>query len=143
MPKLTFSQLEPIKLPIVTRFYKEYYPAGKPKRDEIIFLTHQEHTLIGSVRFKTIDRYRLLTGMLVHPEYRQQGIGHQLMAFCSQNTDLTGCYCFAFEHLVPFYSQHGFQVLENHELPPSLLGRFNRYSNSGKSLCAMIFIPNP
>lgn len=143
MPKLTFSQLEPIKLPIVARFYKEHYPAGKPKRDETIFLTYQENTLIGSVRFKSIDKHQLLTGMLIHPEYRQQGIGHQLMAFCAQSINLTGCYCFAFEHLVPFYSQHGFQILEPQELPLSLQGRFNRYCNSGKSLCAMIFIPNP
>lgn len=140
MSELKIEVLEPIKLPLVTRLYKAHYPSGKAKKDELTIVGYQRNQLVAVVRFRSLDRFRLLTGMLVVPECRDQGLGHQLMEFCQKNVLGEGDYCFAYEHLESFYSQHGFEVVKMDELPNPLKVLFERYCNSGKKLVGMKFV---
>lgn len=136
MNQVKIEVLDPVKMPLVSRLYKAYYPSGKAKKDELTVAAYQNNTLVAVVRFRSIEKYRLMTGMLVVPECRAQGIGHQLMEYCQQNVLGEGDYCFAYEHLESFYSQHGFVTLESEILPNSLNVLFERYSSS-KSLVPM------
>ncbi|NVD05404.1 GNAT family N-acetyltransferase [Vibrio sp. JPW-9-11-11] len=136
MDALTIESLDPIKLPLVARLYKAHYPSGKAKKDELTIAGYHHNHLAAVVRFRTVEQYRLLTGMLVVPEYRQQGVGHQLMAHCQQQVLQQGDYCFAYAHLETFYSQYGFKTLEGSALPNPLNNLFGRYSRT-KSLVAM------
>lgn len=142
MNAITVEALEPIKLPLVQKLYKQYYPSAKAKKDELIFTAYCHNNLCAVVRFRTIDRWRLLTGMLVIPEYRQQGIAHILTQECQRLTLKEDDYCFAFEHLTDFYTQHGFKSVSANELPSTLEQLFLRYSNSGKRIIAMKFVHN-
>lgn len=138
MPQIVITQLEPVKLPLIQKLYKAHYPSAKAKRDEAIFVSYHEQTLCGVVRLRPLDRWRLLTGMLVTPEFRSLGIGHALLQHCHQllrDSD----YCFAYSHLEPFYRQHGFVSIEADLLPAPLLSLFRRYTRSGKSLIPMKF----
>ncbi len=137
MNQVKIEVLDPVKMPLVSRLYKAHYPSGKAKKDELTIVAYQNNTLVGVVRFRSIDKYRLLTGMLVVPECRAQGIGHQLMAYCQQNVLSEGDYCFAYEHLESFYSQYGFEAVEGGELPNPLKVLYERYCNSGKKLVGM------
>lgn len=137
---LNIVPLDPMKLPLVARLYKAHYPSGKAKRDELTIVGYQQNHIAAVVRFRTVDQYRLLTGMLVVPEYRQQGLGHQLMAHCQQQVLQPGDYCFAYSHLEDFYAQYGFQTLGASALPNPLQVLFERYSRS-KSLVAMGYHP--
>ncbi|KHD23496.1 acyltransferase [Vibrio caribbeanicus] len=137
MSSLTIDVLDPIKLPLVARLYKQYYPSGKAKKDELTIVGYWEQQLAAVVRFRSIEQYRLLTGMLVVPDQREKGLGHQLMDYC-QDKVLTGLdYCFAYQHLESFYAQHGFVLIEESALPNALRQLFIRYSASGKKLVAM------
>lgn len=138
MVNLLFEKLDPIKLPLLQRFYKQHYPS-KPKKDELIIVARKEGAICGAVRFRTIDQFRLLTGMAVDEDLRGNGIGHQLLDYCQHQEPILNpeVYCFAFPWLVNFYQQHGFQVIETEQLPPSLRSLYQRYLNSGKSLVAM------
>ncbi|MBL4831327.1 MAG: GNAT family N-acetyltransferase [Aliivibrio sp.] len=139
MHNLTFLELEPIKLPLVSKLYKEHYPAGRPKRGETIFIVKSDQVLIGAVRFQITDNAQLLTGMLIHPEFRGLGIGHLLLEHCKKQISATKCYCFSFPHLTNFYYQHHFEEISENQLPESLRGRFKRYVDSGKQLHSLQF----
>ncbi|EGR2798145.1 N-acetyltransferase [Vibrio navarrensis] len=137
---IRIERLDPIKLPMVKKLYKSYYPSAKAKTDEQIIVAYQEHQMVGLVRFKPIEEWLLLTGMLVIPTHRQQGVGHALLSYCRENTLNSHCYCFAYPHLPPFYAQHGFKTIELDALPNSLKQKYLRYCESGKDLIPMQFI---
>ncbi|PSU31223.1 GNAT family N-acetyltransferase [Photobacterium lutimaris] len=139
MIKLRFHLLEPLRFPLINRFYKSYYPAGKAKKDEVIWIGEDSKGIQACVRFKQFDEYQLLTGMLVHPDHRSQGHGIALLEACNDQLTTTQCYCFAFSHLETFYQGSGFVIIKDNELPEPLQSRINRYRQSGKTLTPMIY----
>ena len=139
MSTLQIETLDPIKLPLVTRLYKAHYPSGKAKKDELTMVGYYHNQMAALVRFRRIEDHRLLTGMLVVPEYRQLGLGHQLMTYCQQHILTHGDYCFAYLHLECFYAQHGFQTMNSEALPNSLKSLFERYRRT-KSLVTMQYV---
>lgn len=141
MSTLRIEILDPVKLPLVTRLYKQHYPSAKAKKDELVIVGYAEQNMVSVVRFRTIEHYRLLTGMLVVPELRDKGLAHQLMAYCQEHVLADRDFCFAYQHLEGFYTQHGFNSVEGTALPNSLKQLFQRYCASGKKLVAMQYIP--
>jgi len=139
MKPIHIQQLDPIKLPLVQKLYKQFYPSAKAKKDELIFVAYCQNELSGVVRFRPVDKFRLLTGMLVAPDYRGHGIGHALMQYSKQQVLTQGDYCFAYQHLAEFYSQHGFTSIPAEALPPALRQLFSRYTSAGKKLISMKF----
>lgn len=140
MSQIIYRQLDPIRLPLVNKIYKSFYPSGKAKRDETIWVAESNKSIIASVRFKTIDDIQLLTGMLVIPEYRLQGIAYKLIEACRNQINQQACYCFAFQELEVFYQKSGFHTINSENLPNNIKQRFQRYANSGKNLIPMLFI---
>ena len=141
MSTMQIEVLDPMKLPLVARLYKTYYPSGKAKKDELTIVGCLEGQMVSVVRFRSIEQYRLLTGMLVVPGQRDRGLGHQLMAHCTQKVMNTNDYCFAYLHLEQFYGQHGFMAIAVDELPNSLKGLFERYART-KKLVPMRYVPH-
>ncbi|USD65414.1 GNAT family N-acetyltransferase [Vibrio sp. SCSIO 43136] len=140
MTQLRFEQIEPIKLPLVKRFYKQHYPAGKAKSDELIIAAYSGPAMVAVVRFRHIEETRLLTGMVVDTKYRSQGIGAALMAYCQQQILRDQDYCFALEHLENFYCRFGFETTDTTNMPGCLQNLFKRYTQSGKSLKPLQYV---
>lgn len=140
MDTLNFGLLDPIRLPLAKKIYKSHYPAAKPKADERIITAKQGHQLCGLVRFRSIETYRLMTGMLVIPDYREAGVGHALMRYLVANELSEHDFCFALSHLESFYSQHGFETISEDALPNAIKQLYMRYIQGGKSLVAMRYI---
>ncbi|CAM3858160.1 N-acetylglutamate synthase [Vibrio aerogenes CECT 7868] len=145
MNQLLFEQLDPIKIPLIQRFYKQHYPSGKAKKDEqVIIAKDNQHQICAAVRFRHISNYQLLTGMTVATEKRQQGIGHQLLTFCEQRILHEQVYCFALAHLKDFYTTHHFRYQEPDTLPEAIRTLYFRYTRQGKVLIPMRYItPGP
>ncbi len=139
MNRLDIKKLDPLLIPLVQKLYKKHYKSGKAKRDELIYVAYCQSDLCGVVRLRTIDECRLLTGMLVIPEYRKMGIAHLMMKHCINETLNSADYCFAYANLQPFYHQHGFEPVKIEHLPASLKPLFIRYCQSGKDLIPMRF----
>lgn len=137
MNELRIETLDPIKLPLVSRLYKAHYPSGKAKKNEQTIVAYHQQQLIGVVRFRPIEQYQLLTGMLVIPEQRGKNFGHALLLHCQQSICNDATYCFAYPHLEDFYQQHGFATVEQSILPACLKQLFERYTGSGKALIPM------
>ncbi len=138
---MQIETLDPIKLPLISRLYKAHYPSGKAKKDELTIVGTIEQQIVSLVRFRNIEQFRLLTGMLVIPEHRGSGLGHQLMGYCAQHVLSERDFCFAYAHLETFYVQHNFETIDASQLPNSLKGLFERYSLK-KQLVAMKYV-NP
>jgi len=126
-------------LPLAKQFYKTNYPSAKVKSSDTIITLRISNTIKAILRLKVIADYRLLTGMVVEKGMQKQGIGSYLLAHCQQHLFKRHDYCFAFEHLVPFYTTFGFNAIEPAQLPPELHSLFERYTRHGKSLVAMKF----
>ncbi|KXF79605.1 GNAT family N-acetyltransferase [Enterovibrio coralii] len=141
MPDFRFTPLDPLRFPIVARFYKSHYPAGKPKKDEVIWTVEGETGLCGAVRFKQFDAFQLLTGMLIAPSFRGQQLGDRFLEAVASQTQATPCYCLAYRYLTPLYERAGFRVIEKSALPEELQGRYVSYCNSGKDLIPMRYFP--
>ncbi|MEX0333154.1 GNAT family N-acetyltransferase [Vibrio tubiashii] len=136
---MQIETLDPIKLPLVSRLYKAHYPSGKAKKDELTIVGSIDQQIVSLVRFRNIEQYRLLTGMLVLPEHRGSGLGHQLMGYCALRVLSEHDFCFAYAHLETFYAQHNFKAIDASQLPNSLKGLFERYSLK-KQLVAMKYV---
>lgn len=134
---LEFQQFDPIKLPLIKRFYKIHYPGAKPKSDERVIVASQGNEIMAVVRFRNIGKHHLLTGMVVNQQHRQLGIGKQLLGYCQQDHLNQATFCFAYTHLEHFYQQGGFMPIEPSHLPAELFCLFERYTNSGKNLIPM------
>ncbi|MCD9509038.1 GNAT family N-acetyltransferase [Photobacterium phosphoreum] len=143
MSQVHYQQLNPIRLPIVNKLYKDFYPAGKAKRDETLWIGESQQKIICCVRFKHIGELQLLTGMLVTPEYRGQKIATQLLQHAIPQMQQKACYCFAFKELEALYKYAGFITLQPQQLPLDLQQRFERYCNSGKKLIPMHYNAQP
>ncbi|OAM98917.1 acyltransferase [Vibrio europaeus] len=139
MSPMQIETLDPIKLPLISRLYKAHYPSGKAKKDELTIVGAIDQQIVSLVRFRNIEQYRLLTGMLVLPEHRGIGLGHKLMGYCAQNVLSEHDFCFAYAHLETFYAQHNFKTIDASQLPNSLKGLFERYSLK-KQLVAMKYV---
>ena len=139
MSKLSFHPLEPLRFPLINRFYKTHYPAGKAKKDETIWIGEDNKGIQACVRFKQFEDFQLLTGMLVHPDLRSQGQGTELLTACQSQTMVKPCYCFAFSYLESFYQSAGFVTLTDNQLPEALRTRISRYRQSGKTLTPMLY----
>lgn len=141
MIEVNFQLLESIKIPLIKPIYKAFYPSAKPKKNERIVVGYHEKTIICIVRFRPIEHFSLLTGMLVIPDYRQQGIAVQLLTFCQAHYLSENSYCFAYQHLESLYKSVGFSVVEVKLLPNSLQQLFIRYTDAGKKLLPMRYQP--
>ncbi len=89
---LIIEVLNPIKLPLIKKLYKAYYPAGRAKKDELIITASHKGEIIALLRLKSVDKVRLLTGMLVIPKVRGTGIGKELLNHCKNNVFTDGDY---------------------------------------------------
>ncbi len=137
MNQLNIEVLDPIKLPLIKPIYKAHYPAAKAKKNETIIIGSIDKQIVALLRFRPIEQYQLLTGMLVLPAYRQQGFALQLLDYCRQQYLNSNTYCFAYCHLQDLYQKAGFTSLSDDQLPPMLHILFARYTANGKKLLAM------
>lgn len=126
----------------VKKFYRQHMPYARLLQKESVCVLTQTDTntdnlgeIVACVRIRPIGQLSILTGMLVHPDFRGQGVGHQLMqalesVLCDGKT-----YIFALAHLEGFYAQHGFGVIA--DVPNDIAQLFLKYQGSEKELVLM------
>ncbi|GEA62721.1 GNAT family N-acetyltransferase [Vibrio comitans] len=137
MNSLIIKDLEPLRLPLLKKLYKSHYPSTKIKAGEKIIVAEENSKIVGVVRYREVDKWQLLTGMLVIPEMRNQGIASQLLRFSQRDILHDKVFCFAYEHLEQLYSAHGFTTIPVEDLPSTLAKLYLRYTQTGKPLIIM------
>lgn len=114
-------------LPEDTQRIGALYQANRYEAPDIsgqqVWLAEDGDRLVGVVRLVPTDDYLVLRGMLIHPDYRRQGIGGQLLAHLVPHMDGHICYCLPWSHLEAFYNGAGFRIIQPQDLPAVLAER--------------------
>ncbi|GIU23072.1 acyltransferase [Shewanella sp. MBTL60-007] len=145
----------------VKKFYRQHMPYARLLQKESICVLIQDNCtsandvelsssgascssitlskIIASARIRPIGQLAILTGMLVHPDFRGQGVGHQLMRELSSVINNGKTYIFALAHLEGFYAQHGFSVIA--DAPNDIQQLFLKYQRDSERLVLMGLTP--
>jgi predicted GNAT family N-acyltransferase len=162
-----FEWVEPIKVPLINKFYKEYNIRGQAKKCDIICCIKVEQTIVGVALLRQILNHHqalvahsqtnqvsdlqtpsnfLLTGVGVAPHYRGRGyskllINNMLLGYrehlCDTPDSPSDVYCFAYQHLQPLYESLGFCEYRPTDLPNALYSKWTSYLAQGRSLTCM------
>lgn len=140
--KVQLTWLAPDDRSEVKKFYRQHMPYARVLQKESVCVLSQTDPnldslgeIIASARIRPIGQLAILTGMLVHPDFRGQGIGHQLMRELSPVLCDGKTYIFALANLEGFYGQHGFSAVSS--APNDIAQLFLKYQGSEKELVLM------
>ncbi|MGS0725350.1 GNAT family N-acetyltransferase [Shewanella sp. 0m-11] len=143
----------------VKKFYRQHMPYARLlQKESVCVLTQADPNLdsfdeidsfgeitsskiIASARIRPIGQLAILTGMLVHPDFRGQGIGHLLMRELKSAISGGNTYIFALAHLQGFYAQHGFCAVSS--APNDIEQLFLKYQGDDERLVLMGLTPDP
>ena len=126
--------------PLVKKFYQEHYPSGKPNKADPIWVIRGQGKILCALRLKQFTNFQLLTGMVTEPNHRSLGLGSNLINEIHPALKNKPTYCFAFTHLVPFYTKNHFTTISTEMLPEELESRFLAYTAQGRKLTPMHYI---
>ncbi|AWB66818.1 N-acetyltransferase [Saccharobesus litoralis] len=137
---LQYLPLEPVKLPLVNKFYRANNGRGSAIKSDLIWVARKHNDIVGTLRFSAQQDAWLLTGVLVSELYQGQGIGTHLLGSALNKLDQFGAkpvYTFPYQHLVPWYQKLGFCCVEVENLPSLLLAKLTAYRRQGRNISAM------
>ena len=129
---MLFQWLKPIENPLVRPFYQAHLPYSRPNKADCIAVLRHQQAIVACARLRPIGEFTLLTGMLVDPQYRGQGLGHQLLQQMHSHFKPGYTFAFALPALENFYLQHGFSLVST--APNDIQQRYVAYQQQGKEL---------
>ena len=124
--------LAPLLQPLLGKFYRAHRsPMRAPDGAQTWVARRQE--ILAALNLTPVDHGHWLTGLLVAPTERRQGLASQLIEHALTRT--TGpVWLFCHPDLLGFYQRLGFEPAT--QLPPALAERLARYQRS-KALLAL------
>lgn len=127
-------------LALLNSFYTQY--GGRPlaRESDVFFYALECESILGAVRFCLEEETPLLRSMLIHPDFRRQGLGRQLLIefeayLIAQNIKNT--FCLPYEHLESFYGEIGFKKIDESDAPLFLRERLVEYRKKPQSFICM------
>ena len=120
---------------VIKHFYRQFLPYSRPSKKEKIGYLQMDQAIIASVRLRPIGQYTLLTGMLVSPANRGQGIAHELMIKVIPYLTPSHTFLFSLPHLTKFYEKYNF--IKATQVPNDIELLYKRYKEQGKNLVVM------
>ncbi|MDH2247005.1 GNAT family N-acetyltransferase [Pseudomonas sp. GD03855] len=132
MPSPEYSQLPAALQPLLVRFYRTHNSRNRVRHEAMCWVARRGDIVAG-LCLTPIAQGHFLTGLLVAPAERNQGIGAQLVREALASTQGT-VWLFCKPELLDFYGRLGFSTTDN--LPEMLRDRLMRYRRN-KTLIAL------
>jgi GNAT superfamily N-acetyltransferase len=107
------------------------YGGGIDGKDQVAIAVSDE--IVGAVRICSEIGVIVLRGMQMKAEFQRKGIGSDLLGFLEANTNMNGCYCLPYKHLVNFYAKIGFEEISQKGAPVFLAARLEKYQSNGNT----------
>jgi len=104
--------------------------------DTVWFAENAEEA-IGIVRVAAEQETLVLRGMRVAEQAQRRGLGTRMLRAIAEWLHDRECYCVPYPHLVGFYAQIGFAVIESSAAPAFLAERLANYRRSGEDVTLM------
>lgn len=115
--------IDAVQRPLVAKFYRANGSKMSGARQQAVWVAKREH-IIAALCLTPCDSGHWLTGLLVAPVHRSQGIASLLLSHVRQ-AYAGPIWLFARPELARFYQQHGYHP--STRLPAALAQRLTRY----------------
>ncbi|PKH84313.1 N-acetyltransferase [Pseudomonas sp. Choline-02u-1] len=132
MPDILYSQLDESLWPLMNKFYRSHQSSMKTVREAQLWVARRGE-IVAALCLRPVSGGHWLTGLLVDPGLREQGIAGQLMAAALKDVD-EPVWLFCHPELRGFYERRGFSF--DPALPQAMAERLSRYARS-KPMIAM------
>jgi GNAT superfamily N-acetyltransferase len=104
---------------------------------DTVWLAESAEETAGIVRVAAEQGTLVLRGMRIAEHARRQRLGTRILEAIAEWLQDRECYCVPYPHLVGFYGQIGFVVLEPSAAPAFLVERLAGYRRSGQEVILM------
>lgn len=104
---------------------------------DTVWLAETPEEAAGIVRVAAEQRTLVLRGMRIAEHARRSGLGTRMLKAIAEWLENRECYCVPYPHLVGFYAQIGFAVLDPAAAPEFLAERLANYQRSGEDVILM------
>ncbi len=104
---------------------------------DTVWLAETVEEAVGIVRVAAEQGTLVLRGMRVAEYARRQRLGTRMLHAIAEWLRDRECYCVPYPHLVGFYGQIGFAVIEPAAAPMFLAERLANYQRSGEDVILM------
>lgn len=121
----------------INRFYASCGSSASVDPGETVLVAEDGDAVIGAVRLCTESGYLVLRTMLVRKDCRGKGIGKRMLLALEERMQDRDCYCLPYAHLAGFYGGIGFVQVPEHQTPPHLRERYQRYLERGLKVLIM------
>lgn len=134
----SFQSIEPARLPLVDRFYRDLgYKIKCAPHERVFVLVNNTGDFIAAARLvPQLSGHYWLRNLLVDPQWRGQGLATRLITECKPHIFPLGCYCFALPHLTELYRRLDFAVAPDH-CPADILANYQKYRARGRDWVLM------
>ena len=128
-------------LALANQFYKRVNKHMKARGDETAWLGSVGNEPLVALRLRPLEPpWQLLTGVLVAPDARGQGLATRLLTDAAADYRAGHTWLFCEPVLCPLYLRAGFTLCAN--LPAPLRSRLQRYQQKTPALVAMVWKPD-
>jgi len=135
--ELQISQLEPLKYPLVNKFYDQFRVKGRAKGHDDVWVGYLGYQLIAACRIQHVAEHLFLSTLFVDPDPAYQGLGYgRRIIQAIQSSYQTNIYLFAHPDLSPFYASVGFAAVNT--LPDELTKMLKIYQKHNLSLASFL-----
>jgi GNAT superfamily N-acetyltransferase len=107
------------------------------ERADTVWLAETTEETVGIVRVAAEQGTLVLRGMRIAEHARRQRLGTRMLQAIAEWLQGSECYCVPYPHLVNFYGQVGFAVIEPGAAPVFLGERLTNYQRSGEDVILM------
>lgn len=133
MSALEFLQLSAAQHPLIVKFYRTHHSRNRVRPQARCWVVRRRGEIIGGLCLTPVAYGHFLTGLLIAPDERNQGIGAQLMRQAQKDIQQP-IWLFCQPRLYAFYARLGFTLAST--LPEVLADRLARYQRT-KTLIAL------
>lgn len=133
MSALDFLQLSAAQHPLIVKFYRTHHSRNRVRPQARCWVVRRRCEIIGGLCLTPVAYGHFLTGLLIAPDERNQGIGAQLMRQALKGIQQP-IWLFCQPRLYGFYARLGFTLTST--LPEALADRLARYQQT-KTLIAL------
>ena len=134
MADFRFCLLEPIKTPLVNKFYDKNNARGRATKADQVWVVYNELEIIAACRVQDQSGQLFLSTLYVDEMWRGQKIASQLLTTVTDAQKGT-VFTFVYQNLIDLYLQNGFNYALT--LPNSLQSLFEVYAH--RNVVAMHF----
>ncbi|EIK51742.1 hypothetical protein YO5_07513 [Stutzerimonas stutzeri TS44] len=133
MSALEFLQLSAAQQPLIVKFYRAHHSRNRVRPQARCWVVRRHGEIIGGLCLTPVATGHFLTGLLIAPDERNQGIGAHLMRQALEGIQQP-VWLFCQPRLYGFYARLGFALAST--LPEPLVDRLARYQQT-KTLIAL------